>query len=439
MGKRKKIQERDSLYDFLHILVDGVTKASYSSVKFEGMERIPKDGAVIFAPNHTGALMDAMVMLAMDGKPKVFLARADIFKNPKLAKIFRFCKMMPIMRMRDGIEEVKKNNRTIEIAADVLKDRMPLCIFPEGTHQTKYSMLPLSKGIFRIALQAKELLGDAPLYIVPIGIRYGNFYRFRSTLRVRVGSPVDVGGIIAGNSDMTPQEQMNVMKRCLEERMKENILYIPNDHEYDAKNEICATVSEMQLEKHIPDGKDPMLAVNQEAIKRIDELKEKKPEIAKRLIALGDEASVMRKACGISMKSVAKQPTTMSILLKSLLLLATLPYTFATMVLTLPLTGVSLLLTKKFKDKAFHNSVRFVLMLLLWPLLMIIYTIVAYIYMSPLWATCAVLAAVPSPAVAQDSFRAMRLAVSDFKILRNKPLVAKYNEIKKMFFTDSVA
>ena len=139
------------------------------------------------------------------------------------------------------------------------------------------------------------------------------------------------------------------------------------------------------------------------------------------------------------MKSVAKQPTTMSLLLKSLLLLATLPYTFATMVLTLPLTGVSLLLTKKFKDKAFHNSVRFVLMLLLWPLLMIIYTIVAYICMSPLWATCAVLAAVPSPAVAQDSFRAMRLAVSDFKILRNKPLVAKYNEIKKMFFTDSVA
>ena len=434
MGRIKKIQERDSLYDFLHVLVDGVTKASYRKVKFEGLERIPKDGAVIFAPNHTGALMDAMVMLAMDGKPKVFLARADIFKNPKLAKIFRFCKMMPIMRMRDGIEEVKKNNKTIEVSADVLKDRMPLCIFPEGTHQTKYSMLPLSKGIFRIAMQAKELLGDVPLYIVPVGIRYGNFYRFRSSLRVRVGNPLEVGEFIARNSDRTPQEQMNLMKRSLEELMKENLLYIPNDQEYDAKNEICAAVSEMLLEKHVPDSKDSLLAVNQEAVRRIDDMKESSPGQAERLIALGDKASRMRKACRISMNSVAKRPTALSVALKALLLLVTLPYTLVTMVLTLPLTAVSMFLTSKFKNRAFHNSVRFVLRLLLWPLLMIIYTVVAYVCISPLWATCAVLAAIPAPAVAQDTFRAMRLTVSDFRMLRNRPLMAIYDGIRELFF-----
>ena len=181
----KKIQDNDWRYNLLKAIVDRFIKSSYRKIEYSGMERIPGDGAVIFAPNHTGTLMDAMVMLSIDSKPKVFVARADIFKNPKLAKLFRFFKMLPIMRMRDGMDEVKKNNRTIEQAVDVLKDRIPFCIFPEGTHQTKHSLLPLTKGIFRIALQAKEFMPDTPLYIVPVGITYGSFWRYRASARDR--------------------------------------------------------------------------------------------------------------------------------------------------------------------------------------------------------------------------------------------------------------
>ncbi len=434
MGKRKKIQENDWRYDVLHWLVDRTTKASYRRIRYIGTERIPKDGAVIYAPNHTGTLMDALIVLAMSHEPTVFIARADIFKNPKLARLFRFFKMAPIMRMRDGIEEVKKNNKTIEMAADVLKDRIPLCIFPEGKHQTKYSLQPLSKGIFRIALQAKEQLGDTPLYIVPMGIRYGNFFRFRSTVTLQVGNPINVGEFIAKNEDKTPQELMNLMRGCLDERMKETILYIPNDEEYDAKNEICAAVSAKLLKEHKPCGNDPLVTANQEAARRIEEMKSEKPEAAARLITSADEAIKMRRKMGISLKSVTKQPKMLSIILKSLLLLVTLPYTLATMLLTLPIIAIGNMLTKKFKDRAFHNSVRYVLHLVLWPLLLIIYTAIAFATMPPLWAACAVAAALPAPAVAQETFRAARLIVSDFRLLRCKPLMAKYNEIRNLFF-----
>lgn len=434
MAKRRKIQDNDWRYDILHSIVSFTLKASYRTITYTGMERIPQDGAVIFAPNHSGALLDALVVVAMDSKPKVFLARADIFKNPNMAKMFNFFKMMPIMRMRDGIEEVKKNNRTIEVAADVLKDRVPLCIFPEGTHQTKYSMLPLSKGIFRIALQAKELLGDTPLYIVPMGIRYGNFFRFRSSARVQVGNPINVGEIIAENEEKTPQEQMNIMRKLLDEGMKENILYIPNDEEYDAKNEICAAVSGEQFKKHTPDGTEPLVAVNKEAAKRIESLKEENPDVAQRLIALGKEASQMRRRMQISLASVVKRPTLLSQAFRLLLLLITLPYTLIATVLTLPLAAVGTMLTKKFKDLAFHNSVRFVLLLVLWPLLMIIYAVIAFVSMPVQWALCAILAIFPSPAVAQDTYRAVRMVVSDFKLWRCKPLKAKYDEIRNIFF-----
>ena len=437
MSKRKKIQDNDFWYSFLRNIVDVNLKLSYRNLKYIGTERIPKDAAVIYAPNHTGTLMDALVILAMNRKPKVFIARADIFKKPMLAKMFRFFKIMPIMRMRDGFDEVKKNNKTIEMAVDVLKDRVPLCIFPEGTHQTKHSLLPLSKGIFRIALQAKELMPDTPLYIVPMGIRYGSFFRFRASARVIVGDPINVGEFISENTDKTPQELMNIMKKVLEGRMKESIFYIPNDEDYDAVKEICATVSEeqiKQLDKKARKDKAVLTNVNNMAVKHIGELKEKNPEAAGRLISLAKEAIKRRKEKGISLKSVAQQSSLLQTILKIVLLLATLPYTLAASVFMVPVTVLCNTICKKFKDKAFYNSVRYLMNLLIWPLLMIIYAIVAFICLPGIWALVAVLAILPAPVVAHEVYRYARLIISDLGLHFSKTLKARYKEIANIFF-----
>ena len=432
MGRRKKLQENDRLYNFLLKFVNVAIRNSYRSLKYIGTERIPKDAAVIFAPNHTGTLMDALVILAMNNKPKVFIARADIFRNPSLAKLLGFFKMMPIMRMRDGIEEVKKNNKTIETAADVLKDKVPLCIFPEGTHQAKYSMLPLQKGIFRIALQAKELLGDKQLYIVPVGIRYGNFYRFRSSARVQFGNPINVGEFVAEHSDRTVPEQINLMRELLAARMKENLHFIPNDEDYNAKSEICAAVYATEYKQKKNGYSNPLVGINKESAERIEKLKEEKPEEAERLIALGNKARKLRLAKGISLKSVTNPHGCLSQTARALLLLVTLPYTLFTTLCTLPLTIVSILLGSKFKDKGFLNSVRLVIRLVLWPLLFVIYTVIAALCLPKLCAIAVVVALLPAVAVTQDAYRAARMAVSDFKLCSCKPLKRIYDEIREI-------
>ena len=421
------------MYNFLHVLVNFAIKTSYRDIRFIGKERIPKDAAVIFAPNHTGTLMDALVILAMDNKPKVFIARADVFRNPKIAKILRFCKMMPIMRMRDGMEEVKKNNKTIETAADVLKDKVPLCLFPEGTHQAKHSMLPLSKGIFRIALQAKELLGDKPLYIVPVGIRYGNFFRFRSSVSVQFGNPINVGEFTAKHSDRTAPEQINLMRELLAVRMRENIQYIPNDEEYDAKKEICAAMFNEEYKKCGGRDANPLVNLNQKTANRIEALKQEKPEAAEKLIALGNEAARMRSKKRISLKSVARPRGFLAQAARVLLLLVTLPYTLFATVSTLPVTLLCRALEGKFKDKAFLNSIRFAIKLLLWPLLFIAYTATAFACLPALWASIVVVALLPVNAVTHDTFRGLRMVASDLKLSCDKSLQAKYNEIRKYF------
>ncbi|MBO5875865.1 MAG: 1-acyl-sn-glycerol-3-phosphate acyltransferase [Alistipes sp.] len=446
MAKReKKIQDYDFMYDFLRYYVDFALKLSYRHIKYVGKERIPQDGAIIYAPNHTNALMDALVILAMDHKAKVFVARADIFRKPILAKIFRWLKIMPIMRMRDGADEVRKNNETIEKAVDVLRDKVPFCIFPEGQHQTKYSAQPLAKGIFRIAFQAQELMPDMPLYIVPVGMRYGNFFRFRSTVRVQVGEPINVQKFLASHSEMTVPEQMNAIKALLDEHLKEAIFYIPNDEHYEGTHEVCAAVVKRRV-RHLrrSDKKwrkarrmELFFEANNATVEQITRLREEKPEVAEKVLSLGKEAAEMRLKSDISLASVAVRNFTLSQVMKYLLLIISLPYSIPATIFALPLTGVLAKLCGLFKDGAFHNSVRYLVSILLWPLLMIIYAIVAYACLPWQWALPITLALLPAPIVAQEVYRLIRLIISDMRLHRNKALREKYKEIRKIMFSNN--
>ena len=108
----KQIHDENRAYRFLLPLVNWMFRHSYRHIKYVGKENIPTDGAVIFAPNHTNALQDALAVLSINSERKVFVARADIFRNKKIAKILRWLKIMPIRRMRDGASEVLQNDET---------------------------------------------------------------------------------------------------------------------------------------------------------------------------------------------------------------------------------------------------------------------------------------------------------------------------------------
>ena len=431
----KKIQDYDSMYSTLFHYVRFSVNHSYRNILKVGEENIPQDGAIIFAPNHTNTLMDALVVLTYNCQPKVFVARADIFRNRKLAQIFTFLKIMPIMRQRDGISAVKKNQETIDKAVDVLKDRIPFCIFPEGTHQAKYSSLPLSKGIFRIAYQAHDLMPDVPLYIVPVGIKYGDFFRFRSTIRMEFGKPINVGEFIAENAHMTPQEQTNSLKDLLTERLHSTIFHIPNDEDYAATYEVCNAVEPFEMEKLSHSGKhilEVQHEANKQALKRIEALKESDPDKAQKLLELGKEASKLRKKKGIDTESASVKKPLLSRLGRVLLTLITLPYTLPVSVLASPVVLLCQFIFTKLKDPAFRNSVRFVMNLVVWPLFVLIYAIIAFCLLPWTSALLATLLIMPAPLVAHELWKTARLVVSDIKLLREKKLRKIYSKIREI-------
>jgi 1-acyl-sn-glycerol-3-phosphate acyltransferase len=229
-----QIHDENRAYRFFLPMVNWMFRHSYRHIKYIGEENIPKDGAIIFAPNHTNALQDALAILSINSERKVFVARADIFRHKRLAKIFRWLKIMPIRRMRDGASEVLQNDETENRAIATLREGVPFCILPEGKHQTKHSLLPLGKGIFRITIRANEEFGhEKPIYIVPVGLEYSDWFHLWDTLIVNIGKPINATEFIKQRADLERPKLILEMREELTKRMREQIMWVPDDENYE--------------------------------------------------------------------------------------------------------------------------------------------------------------------------------------------------------------
>jgi 1-acyl-sn-glycerol-3-phosphate acyltransferase len=170
-------------------------KRYYSEFIVIGKENIPTDSPLIFAPNHINAIMDALAVHAIvpQNLPLVFLARADIFRNQIVAKLLRYAKIMPAFRMRDGIENLGRNNEIFEQCVEILHNNKALGIMPEGNQEVERKLRPIVKGIFRIAFAAQKKNGKQPyVKIIPIGIDYGGITKSNKPIIVNIGKPIEV-------------------------------------------------------------------------------------------------------------------------------------------------------------------------------------------------------------------------------------------------------
>ena len=368
----KHIQDSSRFYSFLKIFVDWSVKSSYRKYQVEGIENLPKDGYSIWAANHTNALMDPMVMLSTSKQPKVFVARADIFKKKNVVKILSFLKVMPIYRIRDGIEAVKHNNESIEIATNVILDHVPFVIYPEATHRPKHSLLKLSKGIFHIAESVIEKAKDGkPVYIQPIGIEYSDYFRFRGKVLVRFGHPINVNKFLHEHSDEPAPVAMLQMRGILSDAMAKEIVYIPDDEDYDAiweyaklkadnpeyfRNALDEIESEQGRKLR---GLLRIQAVDKYAVAEALKLREEEPEKAREIFAKVDALRVWRIQNGISVYSIAREPGAFRLLLKTLVALLGAPYyLFCGLVGCLKWIPIVYIL-RGVKDDAFYNTARY--------------------------------------------------------------------------------
>ncbi|XOV92810.1 MAG: 1-acyl-sn-glycerol-3-phosphate acyltransferase [Bacteroidota bacterium] len=206
----------------------------FGDFKIIGRKKIPKDGAVILAPNHQGAFMDAVVVGSFIKKQVSFLTRSDIF-NKRTIPFLSALNMQPIYRIRDGYDSLSKNEEVFKKCYELLvKNEKILLIFPEGNHAPDFYLRPLQKGTSRLAFGAKEYMGeDKKLYIVPVGVNYFS-HRYPAKLIINFGDSIDV-------DDYMPAYQKNnlngfqELKNAVEEGMKKVLILPEKTDDYEKR------------------------------------------------------------------------------------------------------------------------------------------------------------------------------------------------------------
>lgn len=225
--------EHNRIYFFFRPYVDLCARLSFRRVEVVGRPPEAEGTAVIIAPNHTNTLMDALVVLPMFPKGIVFGARADIFRKPFIAKIMHLLKIVPLARSnRDRPEEVARNPQTFVEIDKVLEHGMPFCIYSEGRHRPMHSLLPIRRGVATLAFRSAV---QRPTVVVPVGIDYSDWFRFRGIVRVQYGEPIDVNALLPQVEDLSVCERDALLQEKLHHSLSGLIFYLPDDEKYEER------------------------------------------------------------------------------------------------------------------------------------------------------------------------------------------------------------
>lgn len=435
---KKKIYEKNLGYSLLRPIVDWCTRYSYRKVEVRGEENIPTDGPVLLAANHCNTLMDALVVLRSYKGSTVFGARADMFNNKLIARIMFFLRILPMVRQRDGLRNVLKNVETQDIIVETLENDVRFCMFPEGRHRPEKSLLPLGKGIFRAALAANAKFGESkPIYIVPVGIEYGDFFRYRSTSLVTYGKPLNVTEFIKTLNVENEAQMMEPLRRELAGMMSELFTYIPDGEHLKEKWTLIKILS-------IASGKKPYgnfgtclsdsMADNRRLVAEIENRCQEKPEEMEELFADVKEFEKYRKQDGISMYSFRKKNNALNIAGKSFAAILGLPFFILSALLCLPMWGAEKIVRSMIKDKAFRNTVSFGMKLGMGLVWFAVLAALAFCLTPWFIAIGILLLFIPSYSYFHDYIEGMRRFVSDIKVTRCKKLRKRFRSIVKDFY-----
>lgn len=437
MGKTE-IYETSLIYKTLKPVVDYSTRYSYRKAEVHGIENLPEDGAYILAPNHCNTLMDALVILRSHKKATVFGARADLFNNPFIAKIMTFVKILPMVRQRDGLRNVLKNHQTQETILATMEYGTRFCMYPEGKHRTEHSLQTLGKGIFRAVLAADKEFGDKkPVYIVPVGIEYGDYFRYRSTSLVNIGKPINVTEFVRNPEIENEAQIIDCLRKDLYARMSELITFHKDDDYLKEKWILTKMLAIDGAKKGYGDFGTSLydsMCSNRKTASAVDAALELHPEEMKSILEEVKEFDRKRRKKGISVYSFReiKNPVWNAIGKGSAALIG-LPYWIFSAVVSLPMWLSSFIIRRKVKDKAFRNTVSFGVKLSLGNILFITYAVLAFCLLPWYTALAFLLLTIPSYSYFHDYIEGMRRFISDLNLMGEKDLHRTFKEITESY------
>lgn len=141
--------------DFFRSLVKGILPTVIGilrvKVEYEGLEKLPEEGKILFVCNHQHDFDPAIMINAFPDSKISFIGKKDIYTEmPFIAKAMHRLECLPIDREND-----REAAKTIIKAIKRLKDNeTSIGLFPEGYTSKTAELLPFRNGSLKIALKS---------------------------------------------------------------------------------------------------------------------------------------------------------------------------------------------------------------------------------------------------------------------------------------------
>ncbi len=416
------IHKSSLFYILLRNHVDFFWQIFYRRKTSINKHNVPKKQPVIFAANHQNTLMDALAIIFSLKGQTVFMARADIFKNKFAAAFLRKIKILPIFRIRDGIQNLSNNDDSFGQAVSVLEAKKRLALYPEGSHLGEKRLRAPKKGLARVAFQA-EAQHDFKLgvKIVPTGIDFSHYINFRSDVLLQYGEPI----MVADYKELYEENEQKAMSKLMEDvaaAIKPLMLHIDDAKNYKGIH-AAATLSYADQRAHKKLKKDHLSQLNyyQKVSDKLVALKETQEETFQGIL---ENALILQKQLKkFNLRSWVLAKGKFSFVgtfVQFLVLLLGLPFFMAGTVYNAIPFFLSIYLSKGVKDPQFISTFRFIIGLLLATILYFIYALVLYFTGVNIWLLVGILlAGIPAGLLA---FAYYRLAKHTFARIRFKRL-----------------
>ena len=221
-------------YYFIKYTIKLSSLCYFRKVRIYGLEKIPKQGGILFSPNHQGAFLDPLLVGCNIPRPITSLTRSDVFGGP-LKWFMDALKMLPVYRIRNGYSNLKKNEAIFERCKNLLSKNQWVMMFSEASHHDEYFLQPLSKGSSRLAFEA-QVNSDNPVYIIPVGINYGHHRKAFCDLHLVFGEPILIKTRTEKN--INKPELINEIKESLRLGMKKCLWLPDKDMHYEDRKKL---------------------------------------------------------------------------------------------------------------------------------------------------------------------------------------------------------
>jgi 1-acyl-sn-glycerol-3-phosphate acyltransferase len=219
------------LYHIVRPLVTFAFNIYFKKIYHIGGENIPTGKPVILSINHPTAFFEPTIMACTFPEHDFyFITRGDVFRKDFFRRVCESLLMIPIYRFKDGFDNLRKNEGSMNLITDLLGEGKKIQIFSEGGTETIKRLRPLQKGLGRMAFDAYKKHGDQDLQIIPVGFTYSDPHHPRREVMIKIGAPIPLRNYYDLYAE-TPAKSINQVTSDVQKAMLPCLVHVERDED----------------------------------------------------------------------------------------------------------------------------------------------------------------------------------------------------------------